>query len=417
VHEKLERREQIMALMADVRAGDRVICDKVDRWSRDPEFTYSSVRKILEAGASFYAVGDQCDPSTPEGDTMLNFRVLFAREEHKRIKLRMVGTRKLLRDRGFYVEGLPPFGYRRSMPKGHKGESKNVLRIEEGEAEIVRRAFRLCIAGESLSKIAEALGLTRNVLRTRAYLGGMQDSSGKWIRGKHPPIIDSATFDRARVALDARRLGGARSRGAPSETSTWILRDIAICAHCGARMSAAYAGPHEARRYYYRCSHRCTTHFMAVRPIEAEAALLIVARLEELKEELAREPKRAARAPVADFAARRVKLQHRRDRYLDAFADDLMTRDEIRARIAKLDSEALRIDGEEQAALRPSPLVDPAVRRSTLREVGVITKAWARTRPEARREIVGHLAIAARIARGKAPRLVWRSAEELAATR
>ena len=42
---------------------------------------------------------------------MLGFRILFAREEHKRIRQCMVGTRQLLRDRGYYVEGLPPFGY------------------------------------------------------------------------------------------------------------------------------------------------------------------------------------------------------------------------------------------------------------------------------------------------------------------
>ncbi|MGH7435203.1 MAG: recombinase family protein, partial [Polyangiaceae bacterium] len=75
VHEKIERREQIRALMLDVRAGDLIICDKLDRWSRDPEFTYGSIRKILEADASFYAVGDRCDPATRDGDTMLGVRV------------------------------------------------------------------------------------------------------------------------------------------------------------------------------------------------------------------------------------------------------------------------------------------------------------------------------------------------------
>jgi site-specific DNA recombinase len=134
IHEKNERRERIRALQSEVRAGDLVVCDKIDRWSRDPEFTYRSIREILSAGASFYAVGDQCDPSTPEGDTMLNFRVLFAKEEHKRIKARMVGTRRTLRDQGYYVEGTPPFGYRRSLPKGHKGPEKNVLAIEDGVA-------------------------------------------------------------------------------------------------------------------------------------------------------------------------------------------------------------------------------------------------------------------------------------------
>jgi len=50
-------------------------------------------------------------------------------------------------------------------------------------------------------------------------------------------------------------------------------------------MSAAYAGPKgEARRHYYRCFAKCTS-------VEADAEPLVLARLEELREELAREPK------------------------------------------------------------------------------------------------------------------------------
>jgi DNA invertase Pin-like site-specific DNA recombinase len=194
-----------------------VVCDKIDRWSRDPEFTYRSLREIVAAGASFYAVGDQCEPSTPEGDTMLNFRVLFAKEEHKRIKARMIGTRKILRDQGYYVEGLPPFGYRRAMPKGHKGVEKNVLVIEPAEAEFVRRAFRLA-AGISLRRIAKALSLTLDrvisILGSRVYLGEIQNSRGEWIKAKHPAILDVDAFTRAQAAIAGRKNGGARG-------STW----------------------------------------------------------------------------------------------------------------------------------------------------------------------------------------------------
>jgi site-specific DNA recombinase len=302
IHEKNERRERIRALMADVHPGDLVLCDKIDRWSRDPEFTYRSIREILAAGASFYAVGDQCDPSTPDGDTMLNFRVLFAKEEHKRIKARMVGTRRILRDRGYYADGLAPFGYRRAMPKGYKGVEKNVLVIEPKEAEVVRRAFRLA-RREPLSSIAMTLGLTRDrvqhILRKRVYLGEIQNTRREWIKAKHPAIVDVDTFARAQTALDGRKNGGASE---VSQTSTWILRDVARCAKCGARMASAFAGPHdERRRYYYRCSHRCggprtratNRSYVPVRTVEAEAEPMILERLEELREELAREPTRA----------------------------------------------------------------------------------------------------------------------------
>jgi len=57
-------------------------------------------------------------------------------------------------------------------------------------------------------------------------------------------------------------------------------------------MSAAYAGPKgEARRHYYRCFAKCTSRYVNVRSVEADAEPLVLARLEELREELAREPK------------------------------------------------------------------------------------------------------------------------------
>jgi DNA invertase Pin-like site-specific DNA recombinase len=91
---------------------------------------------------AFYAVAERIDPSTSEGDSALSFRILFAREEHKRIKSRMVGTRRILRDQGYYVEGSPPFGYRRQAKKGERSATKTVLAIQPAEAELVRRINR-----------------------------------------------------------------------------------------------------------------------------------------------------------------------------------------------------------------------------------------------------------------------------------
>ena len=122
----------------------------------------------------------------------------------------------------------------------------------------------------------------------------------------------------------------------------------------------------------------------------------------------------ATKAPAADFAQRRAKLQRRRERYLEAYADEHMTRDELRTAMAKLDALTLQLDGEEHAANRPNPLGTEKVRRAVLREVGAIRRAWRGATPEARRKIVGHLAESALIVAGKPCEFVWRSAEELA---
>jgi DNA invertase Pin-like site-specific DNA recombinase len=418
VHEKIERREQIRLLLADVRAGDLIVCDKLDRWSRDPEFTYRSVREILAKEAHFYAVSDRCDPSTPEGDTALGFRVLFAREEHKRIKERMVGTRNLLRARGYYVEGTPPFGYRRALPPGTKSLEKNVLVIEPEQAAKVRLMFRMVVAGRSLSQIAKALDLGRkrvwSSIHCRTYLGEVKTSHG-WIKGQHPAIIDAGLFAQANELFSARRYGGARPQSAPARTDSWILRDVAVCARCGARMRAAWSKTSD----YYACRAKCqskgarvtTGSYVRAHDVEAVFAPLVLERLAELREEISHGSEPPPAAPP-NFDERRAKLQRKRQRHLEAHADDLMTRVELRAALAKVDVEIMKLAAEE--ARQPTRL-GPAQRRELLRELTNVERAWKAASGVARRELVRLLTECVRLSAGADPVPVWRPREAISA--
>ncbi len=422
VHEKIERREQIQALLRDVRKGDLVLCDKLDRWSRDPAFTHTTVRDLLAAGVSFYAVGDACDPSTPEGDTMLGFRVLFAREEHKRIRQRMVGTRELLRDRGYWVEGVVPFGYRRPAPSKTDRMAKNVLVVEPSEAAVVRKVFARYIAGRSMNQVADEIGrelyFVKRILDRRLYTGEIETSRG-WIKGMHPAIVDARTFMRAREAAESRRLGGARPRGAPAETDDWILRDVAICGRCGARMSAAYARRRKGTTYYYRCSHRCRSRgtratngsFVRVEDIEGLAAVLVAKRLVSLRHELSRAPDTAP--PTKDLDAARAKLQRKRARLQEMYADEAMTRDELRAAMVRLDGERLRIDAEEEAAKAPRPLSTRGERRAALGVVASLKGVWSDAEGPKRRRIVNLLALDFALLANEEPVPRWRPVGDL----
>lgn len=410
IFEKAERRDQIQALMANVREGDLVLVDKIDRWSRDPEFTYGSVRQILARGAAYYAIGDDCDPSTAAGDSMLGLRVFFAREEHKRIKLRMVGTRKLLRDRGYYVEGLPPIGYRR---QDVRGVDRNVLVLVADEVARVREIYRLCISGHSINEIAESLGITRDLvhdtLKNRLYLGEQRNSLGEWMRGRHEAIIDPATFAAARASSERRFLGERKSRGAASETSTWWLRDLTVCGFCGRKMSSSYAGPHNARRYYYRCSARCATRGVGVRGIEALAETMVVARLEELREEIAGARSTSEPTKPVDVADRRQRLAAKRARYLELFAEGEMDRAQLRARLDALREQELRLDA---LAVEP-PKVTVEQRRAALRALGRMTRTFLLATPLERRAMARTIARSVAISFGEPPRFDWYTADEL----
>ncbi len=416
IREKNESREQMTALLAAVREGDLVLCDKLDRWSRDTEFTLRSVREIREKGATFFSIGDNCDPDSREGSLMLTIRAALAKEEHARIKERMVGTRRLLRDRGLYVEGLPPWGYRR---QDAKGETRNTLVIDADEAAEVRRVFKLCIAGKAIDEIATLLDVKRDrvsdALHRRLYVGDIEDSKGQWIPGKHEAIIDARTYQEAQDALLART-NGSRSPTEGVETSTWWLRDVATCLRCGAKMSAAYAGPKgEGRRHYFACFKRCTSRYMRVRDAEQACDPLVTQRLIELKEELgAPAPARVVKmAPRLALKERRAKLDARRARVLEMYAEGLTSKDELHLAIAKLEVERLKIDA--LAIERPAPTTEE--RREVLKSVVTLGKAWSKMPAESRREAMRILATSVGLAAGKAPKPVWRTVEELTAAR
>jgi len=429
VYERIEKREQIQLLLKEARKGDLVVCDKLDRWSRDPEFTYGSIRRLLEAGVSFYAVGDRCDPSTRDGDTMLGVRVLVAREEHKRIKERTVGTRRLLRDRGYYIDGLAPIGYVRPPRKGVSRLEHNVLIVDADGAAIVREMYRMCIRGAAIGTILDHLTktyrhrgwdkkLVNKTLRHRIYLGETKDTRGVWIKGMHEPLIDADVFARAQAALDSRRLVGAAPQ-AGSRTKDWLLREIGRCGRCGARLGASYGGGFytgaKNYTYYYRCHRACPgSHYMQVKHFDPLVADMTLARLVELRDELGRGPEPQKPAKTVDFVAERVRLQKKRERFLEAFSDAGMTKAELVASLAKVDEARTRLESKAAQQARPSPLENAGLRREALLRIENIKTIWKRADRQVQRAALHELAHAVRIERDRDPVVEWRSAEEIA---
>lgn len=407
IHDKFERREQMKTLLADIRTGDLVLVDKIDRWSRDPEFTYGSIRQILGKGAAFYAVGEDIDPSTDQGDSMLGMRVFMAREEHKRIRFRTVGTRRLLQSKGYYASGLVPYGYRR---RAEKGAEKNILVIVEEEAAIVREAFKLCISGYSLVDLIKKHGRNRDfwsdMLHRRTYLGEFRDLDGAWKPAQWPAIIDRETFDQAQIAL-VRRQHVRKAHARPDTyTFDWWLRDVARCGACGAKMSAAYNARHV---FYFACFKKCGRPYVRVDLAEQECSPLVEARLVELRSDLLEAKKPTPAVAVPDVKDRLEKIARRRTRFLDAYGDGLMGRDELKVQLDKLEDERLKLEAAAQVA----PPVSLEQKKSVLLTVDGIRKAWTHATPQERRRFVNFFARAVGLEKGEPAKFDWFGVDEL----
>ena len=147
-----------------------------------------------------------------------------------------------------------------------------------------------------------------------------------------------------------------------------------------------------------------------LRAIEDIAAELMLARLVELRAELARAPKVAERTE-RDFGAEVTALEKKKRRVLDMYEDGTITRDDLRERVRTIDAQKMTIESEASV---PARLADPKTRRAMLAEVTTLKAAWSKAQPEQRRMIANALSKTVAIVRDGAPVAEWRSLEEMA---
>ena len=441
--ERQERRVVLRRILDELRDGDRVVVAKIDRFSRDTRFTLEAIDRFRVARAKLLSVTENIDPDTHDGYLFLTILAGFAKREKERILERTIEVRRGLREQGHFVEGIPPLGYRLEKRK---------LVIVPEKAAIVRKMFARNIAGDSVRKIGEMLrrehgidydaGGVHYVLRNRIYLGenqtaagrelvderpiGKRWGSGEWI-STHEPIIDRATFEASRRALESRRRAG-RPPG-QGATAKWLLAGIAQCAVCGRRMSCIAYGtsrsPNPSHAGWYICSLRayrrgqapCENRAVRRDDVDEQIRDATLAQIARLRKALERAPTRAKAEAAPDFTARRTRVAQSRSRIVEAFSDGDISRDDLRTRLAKLDTELVTIDVDEAEFIdraKAQQADTPAARARAVAKLGSMAKLWAVATDPERRAILQALAERIEILQGKAA-ITWRDARALLA--
>ncbi|MGC8561529.1 MAG: recombinase family protein, partial [Phycisphaerae bacterium] len=154
--------------------------------------------------------------------------------------------------------GAAPYGYRNIRIDG-----RGLIKVDDQQAEKVKRLFQMYAYEnhtiDSMRQKLEAAGITytatmprwarskvHSILRDRAYIGEVR-YRGQWYPGKHPPLVDRATFERVQVLLGVKRYQGHDLTYAGS---------LVRCGHCGAVITGeSVTKKKTGREYvYYRCS-------------------------------------------------------------------------------------------------------------------------------------------------------------------
>lgn len=242
-----------------------------DRLSRDAAHLLLLMKEVERGGATLDFVRGGFEQSD-SGRMLLQMRGVIAEYERAQIRARTQRGRNQAAREGKWVGGWIPLGYERA---------DGVLRVSEPQAPIIRRIFELALNGQSVRRIVTILNedgvlpqrgsqwrtsTVHKILRNRVYLGEgfynrrRRDKKGKrefrpesdWISIPVPPIVDTATFDRAQaqLKLNAEQLCGRNDKRA------YMLRGMLRCGKCGSRISgcASHGSP------YYRCGGRDRLH-------------------------------------------------------------------------------------------------------------------------------------------------------------
>ena len=222
-------RPAMQRLINDVKQGriSAVVVYKLDRLSRSQKDTLFLIEDVFNpAGAAFTSLNENLDTATPMGRAMLGIMSAFAQLERETIRERTrMGMKERVKEGLWMGGGRTPFGYDYDRTRG--------VLVPNEDAETVRRIYELYLAGWSAARIAEAVGLrhdkqVRDIL-TRKSNTGVIYYNGTEYPGKHEPIIDQATFDKAMRMMEDR----ADRR---MLTSDRLLTGLTYCGRCGARM-------------------------------------------------------------------------------------------------------------------------------------------------------------------------------------
>lgn len=313
-HQAYKNRPELMRLLGDVEKSkiDLILFIKIDRWFRSVG-QYYEVQKILDKHkVDWNAIYEDYNTDTSEGKLRINIMLSVAQAESERTSERIKFVFDGKKQRGEYVGGRLPLGY--------KVVDKHVVPDEE-KVPLVREIFQKYIDLRSVRGVSHFLMDTYQIqLSNNATRQLLSNAKYKGVDGFCDGIIDTATFDKVQDILQMRA-SRTKSKSVPNGDN-YIFGGMLICSVCGMRMLGKTYG----NSVHYHCgghmkygNSRCD-HDRGVRQDYIENWLLpqIVEEAERYNIQIEAKSKNA---PQADSAAIKRKLEKLKDLYINDLID------------------------------------------------------------------------------------------------
>lgn len=348
-------RPALTRLRAEAGRGDLVMVLRLDRLTRSVLDLYTLLKEWECRGVGFRSVTEPYDTGSTEGRFMIGLLALLAEWERLRIaeRVREVMAHTVRQERRHLSR--PPLGYQ--LAGGH-------LVVDEAEAALVRELFARYAAGQGTRTIARALNRRGKrtkqgrewtdvsvayVLRNPAYTGHVawgrvvrrgrrrpEPDGTLLVAGAHPPLVDSATWNRVQ-----ERLAEQGRRPSRQGVGSHPLSGLARCELCGAPVHGlTQRRGGRGERSYYRCANRqrkggCSLPYLPAPLLEARVLQQLsplgeAGILQQVAQRLHKE------GEATPLEAERQELERRLRRWDQAYEAGDLSREEWRERTAPL---------------------------------------------------------------------------------
>ncbi len=384
---KTKNRKEFQRMMADAEHGlfDLVLVKDISRFSRNTVDLLQNVRRLKALGIETqFLTANMTNMGNSE--FVLTMFGALAQEESANTSKRVKFGKKLNAEKGRVPNIV--YGYDKTI-----GDYFN-LAINEAEAAVIRQVYRWCIdEGYGSARIAAMLNeqgvrtkrdcqwsqnavcrILSNELYTGKIINGKQEiadfltgrraekDESEWMVVDKPGlrIIEPETFERAQQVMKSR--GRAFKVDRERQSNKYLFSTLIKCKECGwsfRRIVRTY------KNTYVRWA--CSGHNGNGADSCPNAVTLdeddLAATLQSYFSELLRSKKNVRQYVVNEFqrvyrakdenanyekelSARLAKLQKTRQKYMDLYADDLISREELNEKIGGARQEIGRLENE-----------------------------------------------------------------------
>ena len=176
---------------------NEIVVYKSDRIHRSLENLLKMISYIQKINIDFVSITEQFDTSTPQGMLFLQMLGSFSEFERKLIAERTKSGRVANNKKKISSGGRPPLGYRMKDKK---------LVINEEEAEIVKKIFKLRIKGYTFEEIGKEVNMSKQrvhgIIKNQTYTGkytynGKVENNNLFLDVE--PIVSRYTYNKANL--------------------------------------------------------------------------------------------------------------------------------------------------------------------------------------------------------------------------